>query len=141
MNTTTSTTGSGGRAVLVWIFLTIALVLTVVNCRHKYTVAKQAAKEFARTNRPPAAPETVEALVLVQECYTPCSSFVGWDYKIRTDGHPLLITGEWGKWELPSEGDVKAPKTFKAGEASLESPDTLHPNIRVQMYKKVKIQQ
>ena len=86
-------------------------------------------------------PATVEALVLTYEGITPCSSFVGWSYKVRTDGHPLRIKYKGCEWvERPSEGNFEAPKTFEPGDALFASPDLLHPNVRVQVYKKIQIQ-
>ena len=91
---------------------------------------------------PVAAKPAEDALVLKSEKVTPCEAFVGYNYKIRTDGHPLRIKFKGCDWiEFPAEGDFSPPATFEAGEARFASPDRLHQNVKVQVYEKVKIQQ
>jgi hypothetical protein len=123
--------------VVVVICLLLAIIVGVSSC-HKKAEAKKAKAAQQVANAPATA--TVEALVLVQECYTPCSSFVGWSYKIRTDGHPLRIKYQGSDWiDYPAEGNTNTPATFTPGETFFESSDPLHPNVRVQVYQKIKI--
>jgi type II secretory pathway pseudopilin PulG len=85
--------------------------------------------------------QTKDALVLEKECLTPCSSYYGWRYKIRTDGHPLRVKFDGLDWiDYPAEGSVPTPDGFKPGEAYFESPDK-EPRVMVQVYKIVTIQQ
>ena len=86
-----------------------------------------------------AQPEMVEALVPVFEGYTPCSSFVGWEYVVRSDGYPLRIKYQRSDWiEISGKGEEnEAPKTFQPGEAQFVSPDPLNLKVPVHIYKKV----
>jgi len=132
-------------------FVTIIMVLLIVwgtrGCKQHLKKAK--VEKQARAEQRAAAAQLVatstaatEALVLTYKGLTPCKSFVGWDYKVRTDGHPLRIKYQGCDWiDRPAEGDFNAPSTFQPGEAFFVSPDTNRPNVRVQVYKKVTIQQ
>lgn len=83
------------------------------------------------------ATQQVEALVLENECFTPCSSFVGLNYNIRTEGDPLRIKYNGCDWiDRPAKGATKAPKCFRPGEAQFASSD-LH--VKVQVYRKILI--
>jgi len=103
MSTTTPSTGSSGRTVLTSIFLGIALMLTIGNCRHKYTVAKQAAEEFARTNRPPAvsvARQVVERPLVFRTLEIPPNGLsvkLYKSFKTWPKGGPVSITTPWGE--------------------------------------------
>jgi hypothetical protein len=95
---------------------------------------------------PPPPPTTyyapVEALVLEHECVTPSSSFVGWGYKVRTDGDPLRIKyngcSEW--FEQPARGQFQAPGCFTPGEALFASRDEKNPHVKVWVYRKITVQ-
>jgi hypothetical protein len=81
-----------------------------------------------------------EALVLQHECLTPCSSFVGWSYKIRTDGDPLRIKYNGCDWfDQPARGQFQAPKCFQPGEAQFKSPEEKNPHVQVWVYQKIAV--
>ncbi|MBU0999075.1 hypothetical protein KKG24_02080 [Patescibacteria group bacterium] len=85
---------------------------------------------------PPAPP--VEALVLEKECLTPCSSFVGWNYKVRTDGDPVRVYNANYSWEIPGKGMANPPKNFKPGDAQIISSGK-NPQVGVWVYKKITV--
>ncbi len=90
----------------------------------------------------PAAPvQMVEALTLEHECITPCSGYIGWRAKIRTEGRPVSIKFQ-GVAEpviYPGEGDFVGPPGMRSGETFYVSPDPERPNIRVQVYRKISV--
>lgn len=98
-------------------------------------------------NKPPTNSETtdirptgMEVLVPTETCWTPCSAYVGWGYKVRTDGDPLQIKYQGCDWfDQPGKGDFSAPKGFRPGNAQFVSGDKEHLNVRVQIYRKVKL--
>jgi hypothetical protein len=94
------------------------------------------ASDPTSTYHPPAP--SVEALVPTESCKTPCSAFVGWRYKVRTDGDPFRAKYHGCKdWvEHPGKGDYKTPECFLAGIAEFDNP---HQSILIQVYKKVNI--
>jgi len=139
----------GFFSVVFTIITVIFIIWGVRGCaldRKQNAEAKKAAEDLVAQKAASAqvvtpSTEMVEALVPVYEGYTPCTNFVGWDYKIRTDGHPLRIKYQECDWiDRPSEGDFKVPETFRPGETIFVSTNLEHLNIRVQIYKKVKIQ-
>jgi hypothetical protein len=89
---------------------------------------------------PPPPPRMVEALVLEHECNTPCSAFVGWSYKVRTDGDSIRIKyqgcTDW--FDQPAKEDKPAPKCFQPGEAQFASP--LDEKVKVWVYKRITVQ-
>ncbi len=88
---------------------------------------------------PPPPQQTVEALVPKGECVTPCSNFVGYDYKIRTDGDPLRIKYNGCDWvDRPARG-LFTPKCFNPGDTEFESPDKANPHVKVWVYERVNI--
>ncbi|KKQ20800.1 MAG: hypothetical protein US33_C0012G0013 [Parcubacteria group bacterium GW2011_GWC1_36_9] len=125
-----------------WIVFIVTCLLIVTTAAVGIRGCNKNVKAKTSSTQPTnSLPATVEALVLTYEGITPCSSFVGWSYKVRTDGHPLRIKYKGCEWvERPSEGNFEAPKTFEPGDALFASPDLLHPNVRVQVYKKIQIQ-
>lgn len=104
---------------------------------------------FETKPSPPSDPATTqervegsrpkEALLLEQECWTPCSAYIAWKFKIRTDGQPIKIKfqGVADPVEYPGEGDFKAPANMLSGETEFVSLDKERPHIRVQVYKKI----
>ena len=103
--------------------------------------------EVKATTQPatqPTAPEvgTREVLLLEQECLSPCSSYVGWNYKVRTDGDPIGIRyhgcSDW--FDQPGKGNFPAPKCFKPGDAEFRSSDEKNLHVRVQVYRKTTVQ-
>ncbi|MFZ3011721.1 MAG: hypothetical protein WA060_01845 [Minisyncoccia bacterium] len=85
--------------------------------------------------------QPTEALVLMHECYTPCSTQIAWSFKIRTEGRPLRITfsGVRDSVSYPGEGDFRAPSQMRSGETFFDSPDKKNPHVRVQVYRKVNL--
>lgn len=100
---------------------------------------KQAAENYAATHAP--APQQTsqvptEALVLMYEGWTPCTTFVGWSCKVRTDGDAIRIKYKGCDWfNQPAKGDVPAPKGFQPGEAQIVSSDKNNPHVKVWVYK------
>lgn len=85
-----------------------------------------------------ATQQMVEALVLQKECLTPCSSFVGWNYKVRTDGDPIRVIGKDYTWDIPGKGAANPPKNFQPGETRIVSLGK-NPQVDVWVYKKITI--
>ncbi|MFA6353906.1 MAG: hypothetical protein WCW93_03160 [Candidatus Paceibacterota bacterium] len=91
---------------------------------------------------PPAPVKQVKALVLENECLTPCKSFVGWSYQVRTDGDPIRIKYQNADWfDQPGQGDFQAPKGFQPGEAVFLSSDKKKPHVKVWVYKEISVLQ
>lgn len=136
------------------IFLTLATVGIVAWGSHwvmtpsPEKVAKKVdelkTKEYAKTQQPAPATtsQLVEALVLENECITPCSGNIPvGKFKVRTDGHPIRIKYKGvDNWfvEPPGE-DSSAPKGVEAGEAQFVSSDKNNLHIKVQVYKKITV--
>lgn len=123
-----------------WVGAVLGVLLLVLlfkgGCSHKAKTPPAPSKVSVTT-----APETVEALVLMHEEDTPCSAYIDYKFRIRTEGHPLNIKFQGVKDPViyPGEGKFDVPPESKAGELFFTSPDPLHPNVRVQIYKVVKI--
>ena len=130
------------------IFGLIALVLVVWNIvswvSEKKQEAKKAAARAATNSAPPATVATVEALVLMYEGYTPCSTKI--DYRARIcwgERRPLQIKfpGIDKPIEFPGEGAFKAPSNVTSeAETEFVSADTNNLHFKVQVYKKIRIQ-
>ncbi|MDD5721477.1 MAG: hypothetical protein PHT16_03485 [Candidatus Pacebacteria bacterium] len=106
--------------------------------------AEEKAKEIAKTQPPTqtASRQKVEALVLDNECLTPCSGNIpAGRFKIRTDGHPLRIKfkGVHDWVEHPAEGEAKSPSGVEPGEAQFVSSDKENPHVKVWVYKKITV--
>jgi len=102
------------------------------------------AKEFVKAYPPTAPPvvtqKTTEALVLEKECFTPCSGFVGWSYKVRTNGDPVRVSNQNYSWDLIDKwGVTPPPKGFKPGEAEIVSLDKKNSYVKVWVYKKITV--
>lgn len=83
---------------------------------------------------------TTEALVLERECYTPCSVNIAWRFRIlRTEAIRIKWNGFDGWMKYPAKGDLKAPSQMRSGQTDIESDDPQHPNVRVQVYRKVTV--
>lgn len=129
----------GGEIIAV--VIVIALIMGYLHYKKAETktrAEKIAAEKYVATH-PPAQQRTVEALVLEHECTTPCSANIAWKFKIRTDGHPLRIKFQGVRDEVtyPGEGDFQAPPKMTSGETKFVSADKEHPNVRVQVYRKI----
>jgi hypothetical protein len=124
----------GGGIVFLAIFLTIVLAYVA----RAIDAPRRDAESTARNNPPPARAPTVEALVLMRECWTPCSAYIDYKAKIRGEGNPLRITfpGVRSPVDYPGEGDFKAPSGAVSGEVTFSSLNDLRPNVRVQIYKR-----
>jgi len=124
----------GGGIILVTVVMAIVIGYAT---RDKTTVTAVAKTSIA----PPPPPQTVEALVPEHECLTPCTAFVGWQYKVRTDGDPLRIKyhdcADW--FDQPAKGQFDAPKCFRPGEAEFESSDKTNPHVQVWVYERTNI--
>ncbi|MEK7219355.1 MAG: hypothetical protein AAB687_01615 [Patescibacteria group bacterium] len=83
-----------------------------------------------------------EVLKLMYEGLTPCSVNINYRSRIlRSD--PIKIkfqnVSDWIKY--PAKGDVTAPKEATSGETQFMSTDPTHPHVRVQVYKKMIIEE
>lgn len=150
---TTPTTPSRAPSavpVLMVVVIIIALVAWGVsrlgNASEEANAAKAEQKATApAATSPPAARyapvQTQNALVLMNECYTPCSAPIAWRFHIRTEGHPLDISfqGVAKPVRYPGEGDFAAPPEMRSGETKFESPDETRPHVRVQVYKVIAV--
>lgn len=127
--------------VLIAICLVFVIAGGIKSCSERKEAEKAAVAKYAATHTPKSA-RTVEALVLQKECLTPCSAYVGWSYKVRTDGDPIRIKYQGTDWfDQPAKGDFQAPKGFQPGETQFVSPDKKNPHVRVWVYKKIKTNQ
>jgi len=130
-----------GYGVIVALLLFFVIFGGVRSCNAKREARKAATASYAAAH--PSAPTVapVEALVLMHECFTPCSAFVGWSYKVRTDGDPIRIKYQGADWfDQPARGNFKAPKGFQPGEAQFASSDETNPHVKVCVYKKIIVQ-
>ncbi|MCX6752488.1 MAG: hypothetical protein NTZ87_03245 [Candidatus Nomurabacteria bacterium] len=85
---------------------------------------------------------TAEALELMYEGKTPCSTIIDYRFKIIWGDHPLRIIYP-GDQIVDREGqgeDFHAPSSMRSGETKFVSLDPLLPRFRVQVYKVVTIQ-
>lgn len=82
--------------------------------------------------------QKLEGLVLQHQCLTPCSSYIGWDYRIWTEEHPVQVRNENYRWDFPAVGVSNPPKNFKPGEAEIISLEKNNPHVNVWVYKKEK---
>ena len=130
----------GFIAVLI-IGATVGIFYLVTTSSASAKAARKAAEEEAKkaaaaTQQQQRVVAPVEALVLEHECLTPCGSFVGWNYKVRTDGHPFRIKYQGTGWV---KGGDKVPETFEPGEAEFVSDDSNNLHVLVQVYKKITV--
>jgi hypothetical protein len=137
---TTNTTESSA-ATLKWVFLTVALVLGVWYAHNQYVAAKQVAAvkkveaaqkaaEYAASHPPR---ESVDEPI--RQCTTPCSLYVGWAQRVKSDGQPVLIKfhGKTDWLSLSGRGNDKGTlDQFNPGEAQFVSPD--RTPVRVQIF-------
>lgn len=87
-----------------------------------------------------AATHTVEALIPTTECWTPCSAYVGWSYKVRTDGDPIRIKYNGADWfNQPAQGNFEAPDGFRPGDAQFVSSKEENPHVHVQVYRRAQV--
>lgn len=118
---------------LITICLLLAISGGIKNC------SKKKAIESSRSSSS-APQQMVEALVEKNTCFTPCSSFVGWSYKVRTNGDPVRVSTQRYSWELKDKlGITPPPKEFEPGEAEIVSLNEKNPHVKVWVYEKVKI--
>lgn len=135
--TTPRNNSSQNLTLLFMIFFLFFTILEVKNCRKKKGAEAETKKAQVSAIQPTPTRETAtEALVLMYECYTPCSYKIQWKFKLQTDGHPLKVKfhGMSNWYTLPAEGNVKIPFTMNVGEAYFESVD--NKPVRVEVYRR-----
>ncbi len=130
--------------VALWFTLTLGSCFLNVGSGIKNWLNKPDPRFSARSA--PATPPTEtstttkEALLPEDVCMTPCHAFVGWNYKVRTNGDDLRIKyhgcSEW--FEQPGKEDKPAPPCFQPGDAQFEVAEK-SPSVRVQVYKKIQV--
>lgn len=150
MSHATSAAPKNGSTLLKLVFLVITIIWVISYARYKYfpeataksQTAKIAAENYAATHTP--APQqtpqaSTEALVLMYEGWTPCTTFVGWSCKVRTDGDPIRVSTKNYTWEIAGKGETPPPKEFTPDEAKMVSSDKNNPHVKVWVYKKITI--
>lgn len=72
--------------------------------------------------------------------YTPCDVFIGWKFKIKTDGSPITVKfkGVANKIAYPGTGRFDAPSNFQSGFQHIESGDPANPVVYVEVYQVAK---
>ncbi len=137
-------------AILGWmtILCLVVIVWATWNARGKpWLETKKAEAKAEEAAEKAATPQLAqvsssrEALLLEQECLTPCNRFVGWSYKVRTNGDPIGIKyhgcTDW--FNQPGKGDFSAPNCFRPGKAEFKSLDENNPRVPVQVYKRITV--
>ena len=119
------------------IFFSFAMYSKIVK-EEKAQAEKVAAEKYAASH-PPAQIATTEAFVLTHECVTPCSGFVGYNYKIQEQGDIRIKYNGCTDWfDQPAGVKLPAPACFLPGEAQFVSPKE-KPQMRVEVYKKITV--
>ena len=121
------------------LFFVLVISLCVFLSSSKRTAEENKAKQDAQYLAAAQRQQIVNnEPVLVSQCITPCSMFVGWGQRtVWADGYPLKIKYRGLDWvEYPGVKDVfvKLPGEFQPGDAEFVSPQNLH--LLVQVYSK-----
>lgn len=118
------------------ILVLLGLVFWLRGCQSKILETPAAAE------RPNLNQDGTNALILMSECYTPCSADIQWKARIHTMGEPIEIKfpgiQEW--FDHPAEGDAQAPRGVETGETFFRSANPSKEHIRVQVYKRITVQ-
>lgn len=128
----------GGAIVVLAIFLMI-VVAYATRGKEEQSASSSIGQSPPQTARVEVE-EKVEALVLRATCYTPCSTYIDYRFKIQRDGDPIrVIYPGVGPVEYRDKSDTTAPSQMRSGEVKFESLDPARPSVRVRVYQKVAV--
>lgn len=120
---------------IVILFLVVGLMLLMSKCDDE----KETTTGTAQTTAHSTTSSSKELLDEKDFRTTPFSSFVGWSYKVRTNGDAIWIKyngcSEW--FYQPAKESKPAPRCFKPGDADFKSAETNNPRVDVWIYEKI----